>query len=140
MHPLNRCRETIDEASARKVRRMSAQLLAIPLTRLDFVEGPAKRLYHRGVEKNSGLSVDHRVQRPSLAERHDRRAEGHGFERSDPEVLDARKDEALRIRQPVDDPCSFYGAEELDVWGSAGRETVEERPTTDDHKLLARCL
>src|SRR5437667_7256678 len=85
--------ELLLKASARKRDRVPTDRFTIPLAALGCLESGAQRMYHGLVEENSGAPLDDRVESAASTERHDRGAEGHGFQRGDAEVFDSRSDQ-----------------------------------------------
>src|ERR1700738_306886 len=110
-----RTAELLDEPPVRELRRARPDGAAVPRTCRGSVQRLDERLYHGGVEEDSGLVLHHRVEHATGPQRHHRRTEGHRLQRRDSEIFDAREDEAACAGDGVEDHLSRYGAEEPDV-------------------------
>src|SRR5438477_11142965 len=129
--------ELLMESPAGKCRGMPAHRRAIPTVGLNLFQCPANRMYHVVLEQNSCRAIDDRIEYASGPKGDYRRSESHRLEWSDPEILDAGKDQTSRARQALDDHLSRYGAEERNVGAGTSLTPWTQRPVADDDEPAA---
>ena len=123
---------------ARERRGVCADRGAVPRAPLGLIQCPAERVYRRSVEKNPRHAGNDGIARPSLAQRDDGRAGGHGLERRDAEVLDAGENEAARRRKAIDGDNKHTLLPPLNPAGSNQAEHRECAPPAPPGQLGRR--
>src|SRR5688500_9951259 len=111
---------------------MRSACLAPPWPRADFADscGPRRRVL--AVKDESRSSVNDGLQASALTKGEHRSSTGHGLQRSDPEILDAGKDQALRSGKFLDQLRLQHRSKKLDRPACAIFQSAPFRPVADD--------